>query len=116
MQTADKTGVAALVAGLSATVIGVAVPFAFPTLSAPFWKGVVIVGAVVLVLAMIYLVYLHFDWRKRLAPLFLMIVGGLMFFFGASWYGLTFTQLSPLSKPSPDTTKNPSEANNVNLV
>jgi hypothetical protein len=90
MQLGDKTAFGLAGVGLGAAVIGMTVEHIFPSLAAATWHKVFWGGLALIALNVLYLVYLHFDWRRRLAPLLLMIMGSLMFFVGACWYGITF--------------------------
>jgi hypothetical protein len=98
MQLGDKTAFGIGGIGLSAAAIGMTVEHVFPGAAPWIWDAIFWFGITLLILSVVFLVYLHFDWRRRLAPLLLMMVGGLMFFVGASWYGLTFV--------SPPTSRN----------
>jgi hypothetical protein len=100
MQTGDKTSLGGVGLGLAVAVAAAAGPLAFPNVLPAIWRSIFWCAIALAGLCFFYLLCLHFDWRKRLAPLLLMIVGGIMFFVGASWYGISFLPVDKLDRPN----------------
>jgi hypothetical protein len=99
MQIGDRTTVTGIILSAAIALGTLAVPQDFWTAHEGL-RGPVLVGCgIIAIVCVLYLCYLHIDWRSKVYPVLLMILGAAFFFTGAIWLGVINEQ-PPVSPSS----------------
>ena len=89
MQSGDKKTVAGVAVGLAAGAVYMTGPLAFPSISQEYWQIFFWLMVAVLTISIVYFILVHAIREERAMPLSLMIVGGILFFAGSIWLGIS---------------------------
>jgi hypothetical protein len=115
MQIGDRTTIAGIVLSAAIALGTVALPPDFWAAHEGLRALVLVACGIIIVVGVLYLCYLHINWKgKMLYPILMMVAGGALFFAGAIWYGIETQKRSANSVTSstveastPSTTQKP---------
>jgi DNA-binding transcriptional ArsR family regulator len=89
MHSGDKKTIAGVILGVAAGGVYVTGPLAFPSVLPEVWQGFFWLMIVIMAISASYFALIHTVREDRAMPISFMVVGGMLFFAGAIWLGLT---------------------------